>query len=123
MNLELRKIEIKDVVFGEETGVKDGVLTVCKQDIIDGLKEDVNVKSIKVDIAKPGEKTRIIPVKDVIQPRIKVEGKGNGFPGVTSEMVQLGSGKVNVLDGVAVVTIGDIVGFQEGVIDMWGEGA
>ncbi|MGM0396639.1 MAG: glycine/sarcosine/betaine reductase component B subunit [Bacillota bacterium] len=123
MNLELRKIDVEDVVFGEETGLKDGVLTICKQDIIDELKEDVNVKSIRVDIAKPGEKTRIIPVKDVIEPRLKVEGKGNGFPGVTSEIAQLGSGKVNVLNGVAVVTIGDIVGFQEGVIDMWGEGA
>ncbi|WP_422486950.1 glycine/sarcosine/betaine reductase component B subunit [Gudongella sp. DL1XJH-153] len=123
MNLELRKIEIKDVVFDKDTEVKDGVLSICKQDIIDELMDDVNIKSIKIDIAKPGEKTRIIPVKDVIEPRIKVEGKGNGFPGVTSEMVQLGSGKVNVLNGVAVVTIGDIVGFQDGVIDMWGEGA
>ena len=123
MNLELRKIDIKDVIFGEETGVKDGVLTICKQEIIDGLMDDVNVKNIKIDLAKPGEKTRIIPVKDVIEPRVKIEGKGNGFPGVTTEMVQLGSGKVNVLNGVAVVSIGDIVGFQEGVIDMWGEGA
>jgi glycine reductase complex component B subunit alpha and beta len=123
MNLELRKINISDVVFGDKTGVEDGILTVNKQKLIDELMEDVNVKNIAVDIAKPGEKTRIIPVKDVIEPRIKIEGAGNGFPGVTSEMAQLGSGKVNVLNGVAVVTIGDIVGFQEGVIDMWGEGA
>lgn len=39
-------------------------------------------------------------------------------------MAQLGEGKVNVLYGAAIVTVGDIVGFQEGVIDMWGgEGA
>ncbi len=123
MNLELRKIDIRDVVFGEETGVENGVLTINKQKLIDELMDDVNVKSIAIDIAKPGEKTRIIPVKDVIEPRVKIEGSGNGFPGVTTEMAQLGSGKVNVLSGVAVVTIGDIVGFQEGVIDMWGEGA
>jgi sarcosine reductase len=91
--------------------------------LIDKLKEDERVKDVKVDIARPGEKVRIIPVKDVIEPRVKIEGKGHGFAGVTSKTEQLGEGKVNVLYGAAVVTVGDIVGFQEGVIDMWGEGA
>lgn len=123
MKLELRKIQIKDVVFGEKMEVKGGVLSINKDQLVAKLMEDHRVKEIKVDLAKPGEKTRIIPVKDVIEPRCKIEGEGKGFPGVTGKMVQLGSGKVNVLDGAAVVTIGDIVGFQEGVVDMWGEGA
>lgn len=123
MKLELRKISIKDLKLGSEMKLQDGVLTIDPQAVIDELMEDVNVKNVKVDIARPGEKTRIIPVKDVIEPRVKIEGPGNGFAGVTADMEQLGSGKVNVLDGAAVVTIGDIVGFQEGVIDMWGEGA
>lgn len=123
MKLELRKIQIKDVVFGEKMEVSGGVLTINKEQIVKALKEDPRVKEIKVDLARPGEKTRIIPVKDVIEPRVKIEGEGKGFPGVTGKMVQLGEGKVNVLDGAAVVTIGDIVGFQEGVVDMWGEGA
>ena len=46
----------------------------------------------------------------------------DGFPGVSSKMAQAGEGKVNVLYGAVVVTVGDIVGFQEGVIDMRGEG-
>ncbi len=123
MKLELRRIHIKDIQFGNETAVKDGVLTVRKEDIIEKLMEDERIKEIKLDIARPGEKVRIIPVKDVIEPRVKIEGEGNGFPGVTSKMAQLGEGKVNVLYGAAIVTIGDIVGFQEGVIDMWDEGA
>lgn len=123
MKLELRKIQIKDVVFGEKMEVNGGVLTINKDQVVAKLKEDHRVKEIKIDLAKPGEKTRIIPVKDVIEPRVKIEGEGKGFPGVTGKMVQLGDGKVNVLDGAAVVTIGDIVGFQEGVVDMWGEGA
>ena len=123
MKLELRKIQIKDVVFGEKMEVNSGVLTINKDQVVAKLKEDHRVKEIKIDLAKPGEKTRIIPVKDVIEPRVKIEGEGKGFPGVTGKMVQLGDGKVNVLDGAAVVTIGDIVGFQEGVVDMWGEGA
>lgn len=123
MKLELRRIHIKDIQFGDETAVNNGVLTVRKEDIIEELMKDDRIKEIKLDIARPGEKTRIIPVKDVIEPRVKIEGDGNGFPGVTTKMAQLGEGKVNVLYGAAVVTIGDIVGFQEGVIDMWGEGA
>lgn len=123
MKLELRRIHIKDIQFGSETCLKDGVLTVNREKLISLLKEDERIKDVKLDIARPGEKVRIIPVKDVIEPRVKIEGKGNGFPGVTTKVEPLGEGKVNVLYGAAVVTVGDIVGFQEGVIDMWGEGA
>lgn len=123
MKLELQKIHIKDIQFGDNTQVDNGILTINKEQLIALLKEDSRITDIKVDLAKPGEKTRIIPVKDVIEPRVKIEGTGNGFPGVSTKMAQLGNGKVNVLSGAAVVTIGDIVGFQEGVVDMWGEGA
>lgn len=123
LKLELGRIHIKDIQLGNETAVKDGILTINQDELISRLKEDERVKDIKIDLARPGEKVRIIPVKDVIEPRVKIEGDGNGFPGVTTKMAQLGSGKVNVLYGAAVVTVGDIVGFQEGVIDMWGEGA
>ncbi|WZL71741.1 glycine/sarcosine/betaine reductase component B subunit [Clostridiaceae bacterium 35-E11] len=123
MKLEIGRVHIKDLQFGEETAVKDGILTVNKEALIAKLMEDKRIKEIKVDIARPGEKKRIIPVKDVIEPRVKVKGSGNGFPGVSTKIAQLGDGQVNVLYGAAVVTIGDIVGFQEGVVDMWGEGA
>jgi sarcosine reductase len=123
LKLELGRIYIKDIQFGNKTHVNNGTLIVNSQELIDKLKEDERVKDVKVDIARPGEKVRIIPVKDVIEPRVKIEGKGHGFAGVTSKTEQLGEGKVNVLYGAAVVTVGDIVGFQEGVIDMWGEGA
>lgn len=123
MKLELRKIHIKDLQFGGKTDVKDGVLSISSEDLITKLKEDKRIEDVKLDIARPGEKVRIIPVKDVIEPRVKIEGSGNGFPGMSTKIAQLGEGKVNVLYGAAVVTVGDIVGFQEGVIDMWGEGA
>jgi sarcosine reductase len=123
LKLELRRIHIKDIQLGNETKVENGVLTINEEELVNELKQDERVKDVKLDIARPGEKTRIIPVKDVIEPRVKIQGAGNGFPGVTTKMAQLGDGKVNVLYGAAVVTVGDIVGFQEGVIDMWGEGA
>lgn len=122
MRLELRKIPITNIEFGNETKVDGTTLLINREELIKKLKEVPNVKEIKIDLARPGEKVRIIPVKDVIEPRFKVEGP-EGFAGVTSDVAQLGNGVVNVLDGAAIVTIGDIVGFQEGIIDMWGEGA
>ena len=123
MRLEIQKVKIDSIVFGNETSVSGSQLTIHKDALIEQLKELPNIKDIKIDIAMPGEKKRIIPVKDVIQPRVKVKGDGKGFPGVTSGIAQMGDGVVKSLDEVAVVTIGDIVGFQEGIIDMWGEGA
>lgn len=123
MKLELGKIFIKDVQFGPETKVENGILYVNKQELLDEIGGDERIASIEVELAKPGDETRIIPVKDVIEPRVKVEGNGGIFPGFISKVDVVGSGRTHVLKGAAVVTTGKIVGFQEGIIDMSGEGA
>ena len=74
--------------------------------------EDEHIKTVTFDIAKPGESVRITPVKDVIEPRVKVEGKGGVFPGIISKVDTVGSGKTYALKGMAVVTAGRIVGFS-----------
>jgi len=119
MNLELRKIAIKDIQFGEEK-IVDGCLYVDPKKLEELVLEDSRVKSVSFDIARPGESTRIVPVKDVIEPRAKLEG-GECFPGLFREdMQEAGSGITYALSGCAVTTTGPIVGFQEGVIDMSG---
>lgn len=123
MRLELGNIFIKDVKFGESTKLENGVLYVNKQELLNEIGGDERLKSIDVDIVHPGDSVRIIPVKDVIEPRVKVEGNGGIFPGFISKTDTVGSGKTHVLKGAAVVTTGKIVGFQEGIIDMSGEGA
>ena len=123
MRLELGNIFIKDLQFGEATKVENGVLFVNKKELLEAVGGDHRITSIEVDIAKPGEETRIMPVKDVIEPRVKVEGPGGIFPGFISKVDVVGSGKTHVLKGAAVVTAGKIVGFQEGIIDMSGTGA
>jgi glycine reductase len=72
---------------------------------------DERIADVKVRIALPGEAVRIVCVKDVIEPRVKLDGAA------------CGEGESFVLDGIAVVTTGPIVGFQEGIIDMQGPGA
>ncbi len=123
MKLEMGYIYIKDIQFADESKVQDGVLCVNKDELRKTALEDEHLKSAEFDIAKPGESVRITPVKDVIEPRVKVEGNGGEFPGVVAKVDTVGSGKTYALKGMAVVTAGPIVGFQEGVIDMTGPGA
>ena len=123
MRLELGNILINDVQFGEKTKVEDHVLYVNKQEIIDLVMEDEHITNVDVELARPGESVRITPVKDVIEPRVKVDGPGGVFPGMINKVVQVGSGRTHVLKGAAVMTVGKVVGFQEGIVDMTGPGA
>lgn len=123
MKLEMGYINITDIQFGSESKVENGILTVHVDAVKEIVLEDEKIKSVELDIAKPGESVRITPVKDVIQPRVKVDGPGGIFPGVISKVDTVGTGKTYALQGMAVVTAGKIVGFQEGIIDMQGPGA
>ena len=123
MRLEMGHIYIRDIQFADESRIQDGVLYVSKEELEKTALEDEKIKAVSYDIARPGESVRITPVKDVIEPRVKVEGTGGVFPGVISKVDTVGSGKTYALKGMAVVTAGRIVGFQEGIIDMTGPGA
>ncbi|MDR1875854.1 MAG: glycine/sarcosine/betaine reductase component B subunit [Synergistaceae bacterium] len=124
MRLELHRIFVNKLAFGDKTGVEDGTLTIDKKELLALISEDELLgKNLDVDVAMPGESVRIIPVKDVIEPRWKIEGKGQVFPGMISDVDPVGEGKTLVLSGAAVVTAGKIVRFQEGIIDMSGPGA
>lgn len=123
MRLELGKIRITDVQFGEKTKVENGTLYVNKKELIDIAMEDDRILSVDVELARPGESVRIAPVKDVIEPRVKVEGSGGMFPGMISKVKNVGSGRTHALVGATVLTCGSIVGFQEGIIDMSGPAA
>lgn len=123
MHLKLGIIKIKDVQFGKKTIVEGGVLYVNKNELIALALQDDRLSEAKVELARPGEEVRIIPVKDVIEPRVKISGSGEFFPGIIGKIGTVGTGKTNVLRGAALVTVGRIVGYQEGFIDMTGPGA
>lgn len=123
MKLEVGSIPIRDIQFGPTSKVDGNVLYVNQDELSRLLLQDEAIESVALDIARPGESVRITPVKDVIEPRVKVHGGGGIFPGWCAKVDTVGSGRTNVLKGAAVVTAGKIVGFQEGIIDMSGEGA
>ena len=112
MVLEIGCIPVENLEFGQATFLQGRTLVVGKDTLRAFLMGmDDRIRHIKVAIAKPQESTRIICVKDVIEPWCKVTGN------------QPGEGRRLVLRNVAVVTCGKIVGYQEGIIDMSGPGA
>ncbi len=120
--LELRKIQIKDIIISDIDKIENDILYFNPDSLVAIIKEDKRIKSVSFDIARPGESVRIVPVKDVIEPRAKLNGET--FDGTFGEqMAELGSGVTYVMSGCAVVTTGPIVGFQEGIIDMSGPAA
>ena len=52
MNLELRKVQIKDIVFDTESKIIDGVLHVDPKKLEELVMEDRKVKSVSFDIQR-----------------------------------------------------------------------
>lgn len=124
MRLELGEIYIEDIKFADKSEIVDHVLYLNKSDLVkEANLEDTYLKDIDFEIAKPGESVRIIPVKDVNEPRVKIEGNGEVYPGILNKVDHVGEGKTLALKNMAVITTGQIVGFQEGIIDMTGKGS
>ena len=103
MKLQLDFIAINDVQFGAKTCVKDGVLYINKDEAEKHVLEDAKIKSVSIDLTYPGEKTRIVNIQDVVEPRCKVTPEGTDFPGYISRIVPGGEGVTRALRGTAVV--------------------
>ena len=123
MKLELHKIAVSKIAFGDKTKVEGGTLTVNQEELKALLLEDAALSAVEFDVAHPGDETRIMPVKDAVEPRCKLEGEGEVFPGFIGPVDTVGQGKTLVLEGMAVLTTGRLVAPQEGIVDMTGPGA
>lgn len=123
MKLRIQKALVKALSEGDKTSFDAGNLKVNRQEIVEMLLKDQRFSSVRVELARPGESIRMIPVKDVVEPRCKIDGPGEVFPGFIGDVDTVGEGTTLALSGAAVVTCGKIVGFQEGIIDMSGPGA
>lgn len=112
MSLTLNKLRVRDVRWGDRTAFDQGCLSVDAPTLSTELKRNHDaITTVQIDLALPRESTRIVCCKDAVQPSVKSSG------------TTVGTGTRLVLEHVAVVTCGPIVGFQEGIIDMSGCGA
>ncbi len=122
-----RRVTVTDLEFSSATRVDNGKLLIDKDELTTLLRSDPNIKDVELAIARPGEPVRIIPVKDVIEPRLSSIPGYPIFPGMLSawdpDADGVPGGEIVSLSGMVVTTVGSIVGFQEGLIDMSGPGA
>ena len=120
--LEIGCFYVKDVIFGENTTFSDGILTINKKEAEDFILQDTHITDVNIEIAKPGEDIRIVPVKEAVEPRIRPDGRPV-FPGVTGDLAPTGEGVVHALKGISILGVGMHYGsFGDGVIDMGGKG-
>ncbi|NLO57039.1 MAG: beta-aspartyl-peptidase, partial [Thermovirga sp.] len=81
MRLELHKVRIKNISWGDATEVRRGTLFVNREEMLSIVLKEPRFAKAELELARPGESLRIIPVKDVIEPRCKLSGPGEVFPG------------------------------------------
>ena len=72
--LRIGNFHVKDIVFGEKTAFKNGVLTVNKEEAIAYLDPNKELKNIQLHIVRPGDSTRILPCKVAVEPRFRRMG-------------------------------------------------
>ncbi|HMA58777.1 MAG TPA: glycine/sarcosine/betaine reductase component B subunit [Halanaerobiales bacterium] len=123
MKLELGNFHVEDIEFGEKTAFNDGLLTINKEEALEVVYKDEHITEADLKIVKPGDMVRLVPVKEAIEPRYREEG-GPVFPGVTGDLMQAGDGRTLAMKDMSVLVVGKHWGgFQDGLIDMGGEGA
>lgn len=109
MRLEVGTFPVHDVRFGSETRWRDGVLEIDRSAVLQAVRQDPRIRSASLEIAKPGESVRIWPVRDVIEPRVKVEGPGCVYPGICGRPeTAVGRGRTHRLAGVGVVEVSNV---------------
>ena len=126
MRLGLDILHIRDVRFADRTSLGGGVLSINRGELQALLQQDRRLARVDIELARPGEKCRILQVADVIEPRAKTGGTGSDFPGILGGQGNVGEGTTCVLRGAAVVMSGGSVFLKDpigGLIDMAGPAA
>ena len=122
MKLEIGNFYVRDIVFGDRLSYQDGVLTIQKEEALEFIKQDDRITEAELYTVKPGDKVRLCPVKEAIEPRVRPDGR-SAFPGYTGDLAPAGSGVTHALKNCSVLVVGrHWGGFQDGLIDMSGEG-
>ena len=123
MKLEIGNFYVKSIEFSNETSYENGILRLNKEELLNFIKEDERITDADLHIVNPGEMIRLCPVKEAIEPRVKVDNRAL-FPGFTGDLENCGYGKTHALKDCSVLVVGKHWGgFQDGLIDMGGKGA
>src|SRR5712692_10120476 len=109
MRLEMGTFPVTDIAFGGTTRYDAGRLTVDREAVLAAVRQDPRIALAELEIARPGESVRIWPVRDVIEPRVKVEGPGVCYPGICGrDIATVGQGRTHRLAGMGVVEVSSV---------------
>lgn len=115
MNLTRQYFDVKDAAFGSKSSFENGILTICKQELVQLVKPLLKeVEGIDFELVRPGENTRVIHLLDTLQPMFKVSGQGMQYSGYFGSPETVGDGVTNLLSGFTVM---------ESVALPWDEGS
>jgi glycine reductase len=114
VSLEVGSFPVEDIKFGPETKWHDGVLEIDRDEILGLIFQDELIKSAEIDFALPGDSTRVINYMDVIEPKVKVRGSGQTYPGIVGRSTEkTGEGRTHRLQNFAVVECVDYAGVSD----------
>ena len=123
MDFELAHYPVRSLSWGAHTEYREGELVVNRDALRAELVTEPLIDDVELSIVVPGDRTRLLHVVDIVEPRWKAPENGNPFPGSLGPLAQCGIGRTHALDGVAVVTSGSLPRSEEAIIDMCGPGS
>ena len=131
MQLTLAEFPVRQIRLGDAYRYRDGILDVDRDDLLRLVRQDPRIESARLELVAPGDRVRVTGIRDVVEPRIKIGGDTQVFPGVIGSVATVGDGLTHRLSGMAVLataayegTIRAGTGVQRSaILDMWGGGA
>lgn len=105
MRLTLALHPVADIQFGAVTRLEGKSLIVNKDQLRTVVLQDESLTNVDIEIVRPGERCRVGPVFDIIEPRAKEPGSSPDFPGILGPPTTAGMGTTHVLKGAAVTVI------------------
>lgn len=109
MRLEIGTFPVREARFGRETRYRDGVLEVDRAALIQAVRKDSRIAEVELEFAYPGQSVRIWPMRDVIEPRIKVEGPGVVYPGSAGRPIAtVGQGRTHRMAGIGITEVASV---------------
>src|SRR5262250_2797461 len=103
MKLEIAEFPVTQIRLGNRSRYANGLLEVDEGAVIDLAQQDPRITDASLAVAVPGENTRINGIRDIVEPRLKVAGKGQVFPGVLGAVENVGEGRTHRLSGMTVI--------------------
>src|SRR5882724_6790690 len=131
MKLEIAEFPVSKIRLGHCFSYENQILDVDEGALIDFVQEDPRITDATLAVATPGKKTRVTGIRDIVEPRHKVSGNGQVFPGVLGAVENVGDGRTHRLSGMTVIAAAEYEGTiragttvqRSAILDMSGPGA